>query len=143
MEGLAALGELIGFALIGLLCTPIILVLIFMILNGKKFFKRGMRYLLYLLILPAFIVLSVRFTPERNLEFNYAGTYYLNQYPYCDACVLNLKENNVYIVTKKGYQIEKGTWKYLKDSYSVQIGTDGQLGDGDYKYIERQLLQYH
>ncbi len=134
----SAFGEL-GITLTGILCLPPLIFIVIMILNGKKFFLKGFKYLLFASI-PLIAVLLFNYANQRGKELRYVGTYYLNKYPNCNSCVLNLKENNKYIISKNNYPIEKGTWNYIKNEYwTVQIGKNGTLGRGVYSYRKKKL----
>ncbi|MEM6686400.1 MAG: hypothetical protein AAF617_11510 [Bacteroidota bacterium] len=133
---------LAGFILaifFGILCMPIVLILIMMVLNGKKFFKRGLKYLAVTSILPL-IILCIDYAAYRVESSDFAGIYYLNQYPDCSSCVLNLFENNMYTVTKDNHMLEHGTWKYVRtEFFFVKIGEYGRLGSRKYTYYKKKL----
>lgn len=77
-------------------------------------------------------------------QLSQVGFYYLTNYPNCDSCVLELKENQMYQVTKRGQIIEQSNWHYEVggDYFIVYLDNDKhQLGSGDFVY-EKYKLKY-
>lgn len=84
------------------------------------------------------ILLSSR-NALRKSELDYVGTYDLDNYPNCQNCILELKENNTFIVQNQNDNIvlEKGDWHYESggDYIIVYInGESDQLGSGKFSY---------
>lgn len=136
MSGIAELAKLVIYAIVIL---PPLVMLIIMLLNGKKFFKKGLRYLFFTSI-PLMLLVIFDITNHKNEELGYVGVYYLTEYPDCTSCQLELKENNTYTITKGDREIESGSWNYRSgsDYWIVDIGEFGQLGTGNYAYYHKK-----
>jgi hypothetical protein len=77
-------------------------------------------------------------------QLSQVGLYYLTNYPNCDSCVLELKENQTYQIKRKGQIIEQSNWHYEVggDYFILYLDNDKhQLGSGDYAY-EKYNLKY-
>jgi hypothetical protein len=130
---MSAIGELIVWTIYAILCIPPIITL--MILREKKFRRKGPIFLTLALI-PLTLFGYNQYSNHREAEWKYVGVYYLTEYPNCDACFLILNKNNFYSVINQDNEIEKGKWKYRSggDYWTVDIGVNGQLGTGNFKY---------
>lgn len=75
-------------------------------------------------------------------QLSKVGVYYLTNYPDCDSCVLELKENQKYVVINNGRVVEQSNWHYKVggDYFIVYLDNDKhQLGSGDYAYTKYKL----
>lgn len=132
---MSAIGELIVLIIYLILCVPPIWIILLLILRGKKFRTKGITYLLIGLI-PLTVFSYNQYSNHKDAEIKFVGFYYLTEYPDCNPCKLNLKENNTFTVYNGKEEIERGKWKYRSggDYWIVDIGKYGQLGSGKYKY---------
>jgi hypothetical protein len=128
------LAELIPILIyLALLAFPSIVFLI-LLAKGKKYYKKGFAFFIVACI-PLSAKISNDYTKYKVSKYRYPGKYFLKTYPNCDTCVLLLKENNTYMVLKDSSHLEYGNWNYKSgDSTKVNIGVDGQLGEGNYTY---------
>ncbi|SDK45344.1 hypothetical protein SAMN05421823_102769 [Catalinimonas alkaloidigena] len=108
-------------------------------MREKKSTVREFVYLTIALI-PITLFSYIQYINQRNAELEYVGVYYLTEYPNCDTCVLNLNSDNAYTVIFDDRTLEQGKWKYSSggDYWIVDIGKNGQLGSGKYKYNDRK-----
>lgn len=109
------------------------------LMREKKSTVREFVYLTIALI-PITLFSYIQYINQRNAELEYVGVYYLTEYPNCDTCVLNLNSDNAYTVIFDDRTLEQGKWKYSSggDYWIVDIGKNGQLGSGKYKYNDRK-----
>ncbi len=83
---------------------------------------------------------------ETNLykknQLTQVGFYYLTNYPNCNSCILELKENQTYEVRNQGKIVEQSNWHYKVggDYFILYLDNDNhQLGSGDYIYKKYKL----
>ena len=80
----------------------------------------------------------------KESQRSHVGLYYLTNYPNCDSCILELKENKSYEIKKQGTIIEYSDWNYEVggDYFILYLDSNKhQLGSGDYSY-EKYKLKY-
>ena len=92
-----------------------------------------------------FLLFSFKSCQSRNYKENQlsqVGLYYLTEYPDCDFCIIELKENQTYEVTKNGQVIERSNWHYEVggDYLITYLDNDKyQLGNGKFEYYKYKL----
>lgn len=112
--------------------------------TAKKSYKP---WTLFCSILCCFLFFSYKSCFDKayqQSQLNHVGFYYLIQYPNCDSCILELKEDMTYEIRNKGRIIEKSNWHYESggDYWITWLDNDKkQLGSGDYAY-EHYKLKY-
>ena len=136
---MSGLGELIKLFIYALLAVPPLIIIILLILNKKPFLKKGL-ILLSISLIPITIIGYIDYSNHVEAELNYVGTYNLTEYPNYDFCILILNKDNTYSISSQNNIIERGKWKYRSggDYWIVDIGKNGQLGAGNYKYKDFQ-----
>lgn len=138
---MAALGELVIF-LVLLLPGLGAIGLLFWATRAKKSLKP--------LVLSGSILCCVLFfglksylnNGHKKEQSSRAGIYYLTNYPGCESCILELKEDLTYEVTRKGIVVEKSNWRYESggDYWITYLDNDRhQLGAGNYAYERYRL----
>lgn len=78
----------------------------------------------------------------KRSQLTQVGIYYLTEYPNCDNCKLELKEDMTYEVRSNGKVIEKSNWHYEVggDYWITYLNNDNHhLGSGNYAYKEYDL----
>ena len=78
----------------------------------------------------------------KNNQLNQVGLYYLTDYPNCDSCVIELKENQTYEVRTYGEIVEQSNWHYEVggDYFITYLDNDNyQLGVGKFVYKKYKL----
>lgn len=139
--GLSALSELVDYIvyfLLGLACI-IFFGLTFTSKRKNKIWT-GLAGLFFTFLL--FSYKSCLTDGYKKNQLMHVGLYYLTNYPNCDSCVLELKENQKYEVTKQGQIIEQSNWHYEVggDYFIVYLDSNKhQLGSGDYSFKEYEL----
>ena len=78
-----------------------------------------------------------QFQDRRQENLEAVGIYYLTNYPDCNSCSIELKEDLTYAVLKTNAVLETGDWH--TDSYAdfwatYLNGERDQLGSGKYEY---------
>ncbi|MES2662385.1 MAG: hypothetical protein V4629_03685 [Pseudomonadota bacterium] len=95
-----------------------------------------------------FLLFSFKSCQSDNYKENQlsqVGLYYLTDYPNCDSCIIELKENQTYEVTKHGQIIERSDWHYeVGGDYWITYldNNNYQLGSGKFAY-KKSKLKYH
>lgn len=77
-------------------------------------------------------------------QLDHVGIYYLTDYPNCDHCILELKEDKTYQVSNNDTVLEKSNWHFESggDYWITYLDNDrSQLGGGQYAY-KRYRLKY-
>lgn len=138
---MSSIGDFIVFIVYSILLVPPILIIIFLIFRKKRFTIKRSVYLVVAFI-PLIFFGSFQYKNKRDFELKYVGIYFLTEYPNCDSCLLILTKDNSYSVTKNGTKIETGHWNYRGggDFWIVDIGKNGQLGSGKFKYRDKTKL---
>jgi hypothetical protein len=80
---------------------------------------------------------SFRAEAYRYSQLDQIGVYYLTNYPGCEDCILELKEDMTYDVRNKGKILETSDWHYESggDYWITYLDFDRhQLGSGDYAF---------
>jgi hypothetical protein len=141
--GLSALSELfvyIPYFVLGLACV----IFFRLTIKAKRQKKIGAGIAGLFCIFLLFNYKSCVADSYKKNQLTRVGLYYLTNYPDCDSCVLELKENQTYQITKRGQIIEQSNWHYEVggDYFILYLGNDNhQLGSGDYAY-EKYKLKY-
>jgi len=139
-----ALGELfvyIIYFLLGLACIAFLTVAI--TTKRRHKLRNGITG-----ILCGFLLIGFNTCRSKNYAANQltqVWLYYLSTYPHCDSCILELKENQTYVVTNRGKIIEQSNWHYEVggDYLIVYLDNDKhQLGYGDYRFDTFKLTYY-
>ena len=76
---------------------------------------------------------------KKELDKGYVGKYELTKYKNCSDCILELKNNNSYIIYNKTDNFENGSWKYFDDGdiSFIEFDNGGQLGNNQYEYQKK------
>ena len=72
------------------------------------------------------------------------GIYYLTDYPNCDSCYIDLKENMTYNIINQGKVVETSNWHHEEggDYWITYLNNDRyQLGSGEMAYKKYKLKQ--
>ncbi len=137
---MSAIGELLIYIIYIILGF---LFLVFLILGLLS--KTTKRTFFNICIFFGFVLIvfkSCQYNSYLNNQNNQVGIYYLTNYPNCDSCYLELKENMTYIIVKDGENIRNGTWHHESggDYWITYLdGKKHQLGSGDYSYTNYKL----
>jgi hypothetical protein len=140
---MSALGELIIYVIYFILG---LLSVVFLILTIKS--KNSIKpWTLIACILFGFLLYcfkSFQNDKYRKNQLSVVGVYYLTNYPDCDSCYIEIKENMTYIVVNKGKIAEQSIWHYEVggDYWITYLDNDRhQLGYREYSY-EFYRLKY-
>ncbi|MDO7852139.1 hypothetical protein [Hymenobacter convexus] len=78
---------------------------------------------------------------DKDWEQDEIGTYQLTDYPNCRPCVLELRENNVFVVQQQDSIRETGHWRFEsgQDYWITYLNEHDQLGTGNYQYTKYHL----
>ena len=134
---MSAISELFGFA-----------IYFFLIIGSVTFFvsawlsRAKSKRTIYTILAILFLVISIVSFVSSKMAFHkweseHVGVYYLNEYPNCIDCELELKANKTFIVSEGKKILEKGDWHFEVggDYFIVYLnGEDDQLGSGRFKY---------
>jgi len=140
---MSALGELIIYVvyfMLGLHC----IIFIVLTITSKKSTKP---WTLLASLMFVFLFFNFKSCQDNNYKRNQlsvVGVYYLTNYPNCDSCYLELKENMSYVIVNEGKVIEQSNWHYEVggDYWIIYLDNDRhQLGSGEYFY-ERYKLKH-
>lgn len=141
--GISALSELLVYMLyivLGLACLLFFGIAITG--KGKNKIWAGIAGLLFIYLI--FQYKSYLSDSYKKSQLSQVGFYYLSNYPNCDTCVLELKENQTYEIKKNGLIIEQSNWQYnIGGDYFILYldNKKHQLGSGDYTY-GKYVLKY-
>jgi hypothetical protein len=75
-------------------------------------------------------------------QLSQVGKYYLTDYPNCNSCIIELKENLTYEVTNSGKIIEQSNWHFEVggDYWITYLDNDNyRLGSGKFTYKKYKL----
>ena len=133
---MAAIGELLVYVVFLFLAVG---ALHFFVLASKT---KKVKKLLALLAGAFFCYLLYAYSSylsesHKNEQLRQVGIYYLTNYPDCENCILELKEDMTYEVRNNGNVIKKSDWHYESggDYWITYLDNDNhQLGSGDYSY---------
>ncbi len=116
-------------------CIPPLGVLLLLVLNGKKFFKKG-SILFIISVLPITFLTYNKYKRHNEEAMRYVGTYQLTEYTEDSKAILKLNKDYSYTVSIQNNMLEQGEWEYDSggDYWIVDIGDYGQLGSGKYQY---------
>jgi hypothetical protein len=95
----------------------------------------------------SFFILFCWFKTCRNKRYQEAqiehvGIYYLTNYPNCDSCYVELKEDMTYNLVRKDTVIKTGDWHFESggDYWILYMDKERyQLGSGDFEYKKYKL----
>ncbi len=136
-----ALGEVIIYFIYFILGLPCIIFLILTITSKKS--SKEWNFLSSLMFGSLFFYFkSCQDESYKRDQLSVVGVYYLDNYPNCDSCYLELKENMKYIIVNKGEIIEQSNWHFEAggDYFILYLDNDrNQLGSGKYSYQHYQL----
>nr|WP_288836388.1 hypothetical protein [uncultured Flavobacterium sp.] len=140
---MAALGELIVLCIYLLLGLGALMLLV-LTFKQKKSYKPWT--LLGSFFCCALFFAYKYFSDEayQKSQLSQVGLYHLTNYPNCDDCILQLKEDMTYEVKNRDKIIERSDWHYESggDYWITWLDNDRyQLGFGKYSY-ERFRLKY-
>lgn len=78
---------------------------------------------------------------DNDWEQRALGIYQLTSYPNCPACVLELREENVFVVRHYNSIRETGHWRFEsgQDYWITYLNEHDQLGSGKYRYTKYHL----
>jgi hypothetical protein len=130
---MSALGELIGKIIYwAIILGGLVSLILAIILKGtlRKAIAAG------IFLLCIILVLFMR-NDYRQSQLNHVGTYYLTNYPNCDACIAVLKDDNMYEVKQNKKTIERGNWRFESggDYLVVYMNNDSdKLGSGRFQF---------
>ncbi|HKC67609.1 MAG TPA: hypothetical protein VKG26_05225 [Bacteroidia bacterium] len=134
---MSAIGELIIYFIYFILGLTCLIFFISTLLLSKKRAKiwTGLATLVFGFLLFSFK--SCQSSHYKKNQLEHVGLYYLTSYPNCDSCIIELKENQTYQVSKRGQIIEQSNWHYEVggDYWIVYLDNDNyQLGCGKFAY---------
>ena len=102
-----------------------------------------------IMLISSFVFCYLCFSYKSCLTDSYAnsqkrqvGLYFLTNYPNCDNCILELKEDLTYTVKQNEKILETSNWHYESggDYWITYLDNDRhQLGSGDYRYKKYKL----
>ena len=78
----------------------------------------------------------------RQNQLDHVGIYWLTEYPNCNSCYLELKEDMTYVIVNKAKIVETSNWHYEMggDYFITFLNNDrDQLGSGAYAYRDYKL----
>lgn len=133
---MAAIGELLVYVLFLFLALGALY--FFLLASKTKKLKRLMALLaggFFCYLLYAYS--SYLSESYKKAQIDKVGIYYLTNYPDCENCILELKEDMTYEVRNNGNVIKKSDWHYESggDYFITYLDNDKhQLGSGDYAY---------
>jgi hypothetical protein len=138
---MSALGELFIYVIYFVLgITTIAFLVLTIIIKRKAKILTGFATIFF-----GFLLFSFKSCQSHNYKENQlsqVGLYYLTEYPNCDSCIIELKENQTYEVTKNRQVIERGNWHYEVggDYWITYLDNDKyQLGNGKFAYYKYKL----
>lgn len=101
----------------------------------KKYHRRHCIWLA-ISALPLLLFSFSQYYGYRKSKLEYVGKYQLEANSMCGGGIIELKCDNSYSILCDGEYVETGKWDYREggDYWIVDIGKNGQLGCGDYKY---------
>jgi hypothetical protein len=85
---------------------------------------------------------SCRDKGYHNAQLEQVGIYYLTNYPNCDSCYVELKEDMTYDLVRKDTVIKTSDWHFESggDYWILYLDKDRyQLGSGDFEYKKYKL----
>ena len=137
---MAALGELIIFLIYALLTIFVLVALGKLIWPRKENNRKWAFFWLIIALIPLTLFSYSQYINHRTSELEEVGVYHLTQYPNCESCLLELKEDNSYSVSKADKIIENGKWHNESggDYWITYIGESGQLGNDIYRYNKKE-----
>lgn len=78
---------------------------------------------------------------DKDWELAELGTYQLTNYPSCQPCLLELREDNIFVVRQNDSIRETGRWRFEsgQDYWITYLNETDQLGSGKYRYSDYYL----
>jgi hypothetical protein len=131
---MSALGQLFIYVIYFILGIATISFLVLTFKRKNKLIS-GLATIIFGFLLYNFYSLQSKNYKENQLS--QVGLYYLTEYPNCDSCIIELKENQTYKVKNNEQVIEKGNWHYEigGDYWITYLNNDNyQLGNGKFRY---------
>jgi hypothetical protein len=138
MSAISELIVLLIFVLLGV-CGLAFIFLTFKVRRSNKPWTLLTSFLFIFLI---FCFRSCEINGYKNSQLHQVGIYYLTNFPNCDDCILELKEDMTYQVRSKNKVIENSNWHFESggDYWITYLDNDrSQLGSGDYAYKKYHL----
>ena len=134
---MSAISELLGFAMYFFLIIGSITFLVSAWLSKVKY-----KQTVYIILGILCLVVSIAWFVSSKITFHkweleHVGIYYLDDYPNCLSCELELKTDKTFIVSEGKKILEKGDWHFEigGDYFIIYLnGEDDQLGSGKFKY---------
>ena len=138
---MSAIGEIIIYIIYIVLGLPCVILLIVTI-TADKSIKLWTLIASLLFGLLLFSFKSCQDNHYKKNQLSVVGIYYLTNYPKCDSCLLELKEDMTFTIEKNGKVIEQSNWHYEVggDYWITYLNNDrSQLGSGEYAYEDYKL----
>lgn len=138
---MSALGEVLIYVIyfiLGLSCIAFLL----LTFSSKKYKKI---WTIIASVIFGYLFFYFKSCQQQNYKQNQlsvVGTYYLTNYPDCNSCYLELKEDKTYVIVNKGKIVESSNWHYEVggDYWITYLDNDKcQLGFGNYIYRDYKL----